>query len=176
MSQIRFTAGPNLPPTMEMGGRTYALQCIPADAQGSNIAATRVVKNGATTLTAADSGALCVWSTAAGYTYTLPTASPGLWFDFVCTITITSSAAKVITASASEFILGTFLQGTDGTFTFGFHDANGTTIRAWSGNDSTTGGIKGDSFRLTAISTTQWVISQGIGNATGTEATPFATS
>lgn len=138
--------------------------------------APRVVKNAATVLTAADNGAMCVWGAAAGYTYTLPTAAAGLWFDFVVAVTITSSAAKVITASASEFILGSFLQIPDSAAQITAQNANGTTIRAWSGNGSTTGGYAGDSFRLTAISATQWVISNGIGLATGTEATPFATS
>lgn len=134
----------------------------------------RVYSGAARTLTADDNGALCIWSTAAGYTYTLPAAEAGLWFEFYVQTTITSVAAKVICASG-DFIVGTFLQGTDGTFTTGFHDANGTTHVAWSGNGTTTGGIKGDRFKLTAISGTQWVI-EGFGSATGSEATPFATS
>lgn len=135
----------------------------------------RVVKTAAATLTAADSGALCVFNSAAGDLYTLPVPEAGLWFDFVVTVTITSNAAKVITDSASTFLLGTFVQSTDGTYTSALHSANGTTHRAWSGNGTSTGGIKGDWFRLTAISATQWVI-VGMGSATGSEATPFATS
>jgi hypothetical protein len=171
---IRFTGGPNLPPTIEMNGETYVVQVVPASAQGSNPAASRVVKNGAATLTADESGALCLFSTAAGYTYTLPAAAPGLWFDFLITTTITSVAAKVICASG-DFILGSFLQSPDGTDAVAAHAANGSTHVAWSANGTTTGGYAGDSFRLTAISTTQWVI-QGLGLATGSEATPFATS
>lgn len=140
------------------------------------IAGRRVIKNAAATLTASDSGALCVWSTAAGYTFTLPTAAAGLWFEFVVAVTITSSAAKVITASASEFILGSFLQIPDTEEQIVARNADGTTIRAWSGNGTTTGGYAGDSFILSAISATQWVVSQGAGLATGTEATPWATS
>lgn len=135
----------------------------------------RRVYTSATTLTAADSGALCVWNAAAGFTFTLPTAYAGLWFDFVVGVTATSSAHKVITASASEFIVGAFLQVPDGAAQIVARAADGSTIRAWSANGTTTGGYQGDSFRLTAISATQWVIS-GIGLATGTEATPFATS
>lgn len=135
----------------------------------------RKVYNAVTTLTEADSGALCVFGTAAGYTYTLPTAVAGMWFDFVVAVTITSSAAKVITASSAEFILGSFLQIPDTAAQAAAFNANGTTIRSWNGNGSTTGGYAGDWFRLTAISATQWVIN-GAGLATGTEATPFATS
>lgn len=145
------------------------------DLNGSPLYGTRKVYSGAAaTLSAEDSGALCLFSTAAGYTYTLPAAQPGLWFDFAVHTTITSVAAKVICASG-DFIVGVFTQGTDGTFTQAQHAANGTTHVAWSGNGSTTGGLVGDRFRLTAISTTQWFI-EGYGTATGTEATPFATS
>lgn len=138
--------------------------------------APRVVKNAATVLTAADNGALCVWGAAAGYLYTLPTAVAGLWFDFVVAVTITSVGAKVITAGASEFILGSFLQIPDTAAQIVAQNANGTNIRSWNGNGTTTGGYAGDSFRLTAISATQWVVSHGVGLATGSEATPWATS
>lgn len=134
-----------------------------------------IVKTAAATLTAADSGAVCIFNSAAGDIYTLPTAASGLVYDFVVVTTITSNAAKVITASASEFLLGSFIQSTDGTYTSAAHAANGTTIRAWSGNGSTTGGLAGDWFRVCGISSTQWVI-WGMGRATGSEATPFATS
>lgn len=136
----------------------------------------RVVKTAAATLTEADNGALCVWTTAAGYTFTLPTAYQGLWFDFVVAVTITSSAAKVITASASEFILGSELQIPDAAGQIVARNADGSSIRAWSADGSTKGGYAGHSFRLTAISATQWVIQNGLGLATGTEATAFATS
>jgi hypothetical protein len=135
----------------------------------------RPVKNAVTILTAADNGALCQWGTAAGYLYTLPAPVVGLWFDFVVAVTITSSAAKVITDAGTTFLLGSFLQIPDTAAQTVAQNANGTTIRSWTGNGSTTGGFAGDSFRLTCTSTTQWTIS-GIGLATGSEATPFATS
>lgn len=145
------------------------------DLLGSPFYKTRPVYIGAAaTISAEDSGALCVWSTAAGYTFTLPPAQTGLWYDFLVQTTITSVAAKVICASG-DFIVGTFVQGTDSTYTQNLQDANGSTHVAWSGNGTTTGGIKGDRFRLTAISSSQWLI-EGLGTATGTEATPFATS
>jgi hypothetical protein len=137
--------------------------------------AKRPVKNGAATLTKADSGAVCYFSTAAGYLYTLPTAEVGLHFRFVVLTTITSVGAKVITASASEFLFGGFEQSTDGTYTTAIHAANGTDIRSWTGNGTTTGGLAQDWFEVVAISATQWAI-HGHGRATGNEATPFATS
>lgn len=132
------------------------------------------VKQAATTLTAEDSGAMCLFTTAAGYTFTLPPAEIGLQFTFAVHTTITSSAAKVICATG-DFLVGNFIQSTDSTYTSASHAANGTDIVSWNGNGSTTGGLIGDWFTVTAISSTQWHI-YGMGRATGSEATPFATS
>ena len=168
--------GPNSVPTMELNNKTYPIALgNPANlgsyALGGDV---RNVKTAAATLTAADSGALCLFNAAAGFTYTLPAAQVGLWFDFLVTVTVTSSVDRIACASG-DFLLGTILQGTDGTFTFGFQDANGSTHLAWEGNGTTTGGLKGDTVRVVAISDTQWAVS-GINNATGAEATPFKTS
>ncbi len=134
----------------------------------------RKVFAAARTLTADDNGALCLFNTAAGYTYTLPAAQPGLYFDFQVTVTITSVGAKIICASG-DFLLGHFIQSTDGTYTSAAHAANGTNIVSWNGDGSTTGGLIGDIVRVIAISDTQWAV-WGMGRATGSEATPFATS
>jgi hypothetical protein len=137
-------------------------------------AAPRKVYTTATILTAADSGALCVWSTAAGIIYTLPAAAAGLHFDFVVSVTATSLVHRVVCASG-DFLLGTFVQSTDGTYTSALRAADGATHLAWEGNGTTKGGIVGDWLRVTAISGTQWVV-YGMGSATGAEATPFVTS
>lgn len=134
----------------------------------------RVVKTAAATLTADESGAMCLFTTAAGYTFTLPPAEKGLWFDFEVLVTITSSAAKIITATG-DFLLGNFEQSTDSTYTTASHAANGTDIVSWNGNGTTTGGLIGDTIHVRAISDTQWAVF-GRGRATGNEATPFATS
>lgn len=168
--------GPNSVPTMEINSKTYPIALGDPALLGSYSAGgdVRNVKTAAATLTAADSGALCLFNLAAGFTYTLPAAAKGLWFEFLVTVTATSVVHRIACASG-DFLIGTILQGTDGTFTFGFQDANGTTHLAWEGNGSTTGGLKGDTVRVVAISDTQWAVS-GINNATGTEATPFKTS
>lgn len=134
----------------------------------------RVVKTAAATLLASESGAMCYFATAAGYTYTLPPAERGLWFEFEVLVTITSVAAKTI-CSTGDFLLGNFIQSTDGTYTTASHAANGTDIVAISMNGTTTGGYVGDTWRVIAISDSQWAI-DGEGRATGSEATPFATS
>ncbi len=137
----------------------------------------KVFSGAARILGVADSGALCVWSTAAGYLYTLPAITAddvGVFFDFYVGIDITSVGAKVITATG-DFIYGSFIQSPDSTTLLAAFNANGTTIVSWNGNGSTTGGYAGDFFRLTAWDATRWLI-QGLGLATGTEASPFATS
>ena len=128
------------------------------------------------TLLQSDAGSIVRFTAAAGHVITLPTPAPGLFFEFHVDTTITSNAAKIVTKTpASEFLRGWYKQSTDGTYVQAVHAANGTTHVAWSGNGSTTGGIIGDVIYLVGISTTIWQI-WGFGAATGTEATPFATS
>lgn len=134
----------------------------------------RKVYSAATTLTEADSGALLRFITAAGYTFTLPSAVEGMEFEVVTDTTITSVGARVECASG-DFMIGTILQGQPTTFTQTARTANGTSHLAISGNGTTTGGIIGDHYWLTAISDTQWEI-RGLMTATGSTATPFATS
>ena len=127
------------------------------------------------TLLAKESGALCLFDRAAGVVYTLPTPVAGMQFEFATTVTITSNAAKVITAASTQYLLG-MVQVVGGTTeTTVSADFNGTTHVAISMNGTTTGGVIGDRFLVTAISTTQWVIS-GIASGSGTVATPAATS
>lgn len=134
----------------------------------------RKVYSAATTLTEADSGALLRFNTAAGYTYTLPSAVAGMEFEVVVDTTITSVGARVECASG-DFMIGTILQGQPTTFTQTARTANGSTHLAWAGNGTTTGGIIGDHMWFTAISDTQWEV-RGLNTATGSTATPFATS
>ena len=127
------------------------------------------------TLTAKEAGALCLFDRAAGVVYTLPTPVIGMQFEFACSVTVTSNAAKVITSAATEFLLGTIQVIGGTTESTVSADANGSTHVAISSNGSTTGGVIGGKFTVTAISTTQWII-DGYINGSGTVATPFATS
>ena len=133
------------------------------------------------TLTAQESGALCLFDVASGVVYTLPTIDRteqiGMYFDFATIVTITAASAKVITgAPTTEFILGTiFGYTTDVTEIDGFV-FNGTSHVAIASNGTTTGGVIGDYYRLTAISLTQWLITGHIFCGTDTPATPAATS
>jgi hypothetical protein len=136
-----------------------------------------IAGSGATvTLTEAQSGSTVLFDRAAGIVYTLPAPQPGLYFDFEVLTTVTSNAHKVITDAAASFLVGSVVSiDTDsGNVTVGF-TADGTTIRAISQNGTTTGGLKGTTFRIKALSSTIWMIS-GIEQGNGTVATPFATS
>lgn len=176
MSQgIRFTGGPNDNPTVEMSGKTYVVPLAnPAAFSGSNVVNGRQIFDAATTLTADDCGALCLFDAAAGFTYTLPAAEKGLWFEFLVTVTATSLAHVVATASG-DFFLGAIHQSPDGTDDVITVAADGATHLKWEGDGTTQGGIIGDWLKVTAISATQWVV-QGFNTATGSEASPWQTS
>ena len=141
------------------------------------------IVSAAATLTVAQSGSICLLNAAAGILYTLPVitaADVGVNFRFVQTVTITSGAAKVITGAASSFLLGSVFQAIEATtpganpgpkdFVF-----NGSTHVAISMNGTTSGGVIGTDFTVTALSPTQWFI-QGYVKASGTIETPAATS
>ncbi len=74
-------------------------------------AARKIISDAAAThtLTHEESGSMCLFDRAAGVVYTLPeitAATIGMFFDFRTVVTITSNAAKVITANSAQFILG----------------------------------------------------------------------
>lgn len=124
--------------------------------------------------TAAQSGSVFILSRLAGSTITLPVPVVGTIYDFSVGIINTSNSYKIITDAATTFLSGGILF--DKALTVTRYEANGTTIRSLNFNGSTTGGAGiGDAFTLIAVSATQWSI-QGMTLATGTLATPFATS
>lgn len=127
------------------------------------------------TLAPEESGALCMFDVATGVVYTLPPPVIGMTFDFAVKTSVTSNAHKIITDAATTFLVGAVVMGSIATASPGGFSANGTTIRALSANGSTTGGLIGESYRVTCVSATQWQIS-GVCVGSGTLATPFATS
>lgn len=126
-------------------------------------------------LTGKESGALCLMDVASGVLYTLPTPVIGMTFEFAVTVSRTSGAHKVITNLATEFLVGAVGLLNNAATTGESFGADGTTIRALSSNGTTTGGIIGDRYRVTAISATQWFV-EGLLIQSGTAATPFAVS
>ena len=130
----------------------------------------------ARTLLAEESGSLCLLDRAAGVVYTLPAPVEGMTFEFLATVAVTTNAYKVITNAGTVFLLGAIMGGSLTVADSGdVFQANGTTHVAISENGSTTGGLIGTRFRVTAISSTQWVI-DGIYVGSGTLADPFTTS
>lgn len=145
----------------------------------------RQVLTGAQTLTLGQSGALCLFNTAAGYTFTLPAPTldaVGTWFEFQCSALNTSVVAKVITDTTTTFILGIVFIASGGTpgATTGpiSFAADGSTHRAINqgGANTTTGGVIGSRFKLTLINATQWLLSDSYLVGTASVATPVATS
>lgn len=128
------------------------------------------------TLLAKESGALCLFDRAAGVVYTLPTPVIGMQFEFLVTVSVTTNAHKIVTAvTASQFLLGEVFMYSTATASGAGFAANGTNIAALSAAGTTTGGLIGERYIVTAISTTQWAI-WGLQVGSGTLATAFAAS
>lgn len=131
--------------------------------------------NGATvTITAAQSGQKFLFDRAAGIVYTLPAPVPGMTFDFINTVTITSNAAVVVTASASHFIVGITHVAVSGGITGLDFACNGTTHIKVTSNGTTSGGILGGRLHFTAVSSTVWQV-DGILVGSGSTVTPCST-
>ncbi len=130
-------------------------------------------------LLASESGSLILMDATDQITVRLPTPVKGMTFEFLTTVSVTSSDThKVITKTiGTEFMIGGIGSfATDIAVGGDSFAANGTTHVAAESNGSTTGGILGQRLVFRAISTTQWAVSGYIVGTTGTQATPFATS
>ena len=137
---------------------------------------------GTTTLTAANSGATCVFDTAGASNFTLPAPELGMRFTFISAITAT--ADHVVQAATNDHVLlggmiYTQLTSTAAEQCDSFSaaiDGNNDFITL---NGSTTGGLAGSIIHCAAILGTSaaktWVVS-GNQIATGAMATPFADS
>lgn len=122
-----------------------------------------------------ESGALVVFSTAAGQAIVLPAVASrdvGMFFDFLVTVTGTGTYS-ITTDAATTFIIGavdssstTVAEGGDSFV------ADGTTNTNYTADSDLTGRFVGTSLRLTALSTTLWGI-EGTLFGVGTLATPF---
>lgn len=135
-----------------------------------------VVADGASVaLDASQSGALCVFDKADGGVFTLPPAEAGLSFDFVIAGTPSSGGHRVECATG-DFIVGSVLMtDTDTGLETTAAAFNGSSHLAIDMDAATDGWLAGGHFTLTAISTTQWIIS-GLLIHTGDVASPAAAS
>jgi hypothetical protein len=128
------------------------------------------------TLLPEESWALCLNDRAAGIVWTLPTPKEGMEFEFGTTVQRTSNSYKVITNSASVFLVGAVMAGDPTIATSGdIFTADGTTHVAITLDGDTKGGFVGERYIFTAISSTQWYV-RGLVIGTGTMVTPFTTS
>lgn len=138
----------------------------------------QVIKEGVATrtLTAKESGALCVFDRAAGVVFTLPAPVVGMEFEFIVQTAVTSNAHKVITNAGTVFLVGGIIMGDVTVAQSGdYFEADGTSHVAISADGATKGGLLGENYKVTCISSTQWAI-EGVCHGAGTLATPFATS
>lgn len=132
------------------------------------------------TLKEEQSGSTIVLDRAAGCTVTLPAnCKDGTYFEFIVSVTSTSGGYKVITGTATELMVGSILNcDTDTSDAVAiWKSLVGTANISFTlgGADTTKGGIKGDRVEVTKVNSTTWQV-HGVTNATGSVATPFATS
>ena len=123
-----------------------------------------------------ESGALCVSGSTDGAAWTLPGAEAGLWYEFTVTVSVTGADVYTVTCATGDFIIGSLIIGSLAIAeSGGMFPANGTTHLAISQNGTTTGGLIGDTFILTAISDSQWALTQAVSVGSGTCSSPFTT-
>lgn len=125
------------------------------------------------TLVQSDTGTTIVFDRLAGTTVTLPVPVVGTTFMFYVGTSPTSNTDKIITDAGTTFIVGGLY--VDKSLTVTRYAADGSTIVSVNWNGTTTGGLPGTYCTLRCISATEWVI-EGTQIASGTLATPFATS
>jgi hypothetical protein len=139
--------------------------------------AREVIDGGGTTtqLTVGQSGALCLFNTAAGQIYTLPAIGAddvGMTFDFAVVVTGTGSYS-IDTSDAATFIGGGIAAQSTTAGGADFFPGTIASDVSIDLDDTTTGEDVGGYLTLTSISTTQWIVS-GFTAGSGTLATPFA--
>lgn len=132
------------------------------------------------TLSETESGSTCLFDRAAGIVYTLPTTpTPGTFFEFIVTTSVTSNSYKVITGSGTELLIGGYTNvDTDTSNAVAVYTGNGSThvaVTQAAASSNSTGGLVGSKLRFTCLSSTRWMV-EGIVQGAGSPATAFATS
>lgn len=139
---------------------------------------TRVVSATASTLVvteAAHDGRVIVLDRAAGIAVTLPAASAGLSFKFIVKTTFTG-AASIKSVASADIMIGHALLGNDSdntTVLWQTVAADTTDTIDLFGTANSTGGIAGQTIEITGLAANLWHVAI-VGDAAGTEATPFA--
>lgn len=154
---------------------TSATQTLTNKTLTSPVVNNALVAGGSTlTVTAAAHDGKCIaLNTAAGTTITLPAATgSGASFCFIVTVAATSNQHRITVVGNDAFFGGIF-QGndTDNTTVMWPTAADADQINM---SGTATGGVKGARYYLTDAVTDGWSV-VGWSDASGTEATPFAT-
>lgn len=135
------------------------------------------------TLTAAESGKLCLFSDADGAVVTLPDSGDGsligVYYDFYVSVAATSNVHRINVADTTNEDIEGYLHTIDGDSassqaTAAFRALNSDGFDAISMDGTTTGTI-GTAFRITNIAADRWYVTGHIA-ATGTPSTPFIAS
>ena len=135
----------------------------------SGVGATRTITEGET-------GCQFLFDRTAGNIYTLPAPRLGLTYDFFVSVSGTASDIhKVITNSATGFLLGAVTMVSIATASPAGFSANGTSIVSLTLNATTDGGLLGGWARFVALNSTQWGV-YGVLVGSGTIETPFQTT
>lgn len=141
----------------------------------------KVKASGAATvqLTRSQSNGMFLFDTASGIVYTLPTAVPGLYYQFAATVTVTAASYKVITKNATEFLVGEVegFNTASADAQLGFH-GDGTShiaLTQQAAGTNATGGLIGSWVWFLCLTATQW-LTGGSFLAGTTASTPFASS
>lgn len=139
---------------------------------------TRIVNATASTLTVTEAlhdGKTIVLDRAAGIAVTLPVASAGLKFRFVVKTTF-SGAATIKSVAGADIMIGYALMGNDtNDNVVSWQAIAASTIDTIDmlGTGNSTGGMAGQEIEISGLAANLWYV-KIVGDAAGTEATPFA--
>ena len=139
---------------------------------------TRVVTCTASTLTVTEAlhdGKTIILDRAAGIAVTLPVASAGLKFRFVVKTTF-SGAASIKSVAGADIMIGHAIMGNDtDNSVVNWQAVAGSTIDTIDllGTANSTGGMAGQVIEIDGLAANLWFV-KIIGDAGGSEATPFA--
>jgi hypothetical protein len=139
---------------------------------------TRVVDCTASTLAVTEAlhdGKIITLNRAAGIAVTLPVPVAGMWFRFIVGTTFTG-AASIKSTAGTQIMIGQAIMGNDSDNTvvkFPALAASTYDTIDLLGTGNSTGGIAGQTIEIRGLSATLWHVTI-IGDAAGTEATPFA--
>ena len=157
-----------------------ALQQVCYDSPEGNVQPGQHVEiiNGgtSTTLTAAQSGAMCLFDTLAGTQFILPTPVVGMYFDFRFPVGRTSNEHKLVTKTSSEFLKGTSQGFTTDADEVDAFVGNGTSHVSLSMKGGATGGDAGGWIHVVASSTTVWQVNADLYCTTTAPTDPFDTT